>query len=295
MSNNVSNPQDVYLNNQGNRSYPKTNDNEYYMKFNGEDVILETTQGERYAKDSKGDEIYPKDQNNNDKYIDQIYAMNATGELIFPKNEDGEFYLTDDKGSSVLRSRNVQLHRYAKNSNNDEIYPIILNKVLNSSKEDVLKNEYAKLSNNKEYYPIDEYGNEYILVVKNIGVHQVIDEKKSFPDSYPITNDNYIIVPKIDSKPYFLTNSGVAQENILGELYREISSYYDFVTNVLSNRKSRSSKKMYKYQTLDTKQVITVHSQSSGKGNSNWSITFLILMLLTMIIPIGYGIFRKFK
>lgn len=286
---------------QGNFTYPLNGDNdEYYLRVNGEDVVLNS----KYAKDSSKNEIYPKDALENDKPIESTYALIANGTPIFPKTKDGnEFYVKDSDGASVIELINGNLlPRYAKTKDNDEIYPIKLN-FFEIPREIILNNAYAKLSNNQVFYPLDEFGNEYILEVLQTSS---LDEKKVFPNSYPITNDNFVIVPNIQYKPYFLKTMipKVEDKNILGKLYREENDYKDFLTNVKATRKSRSLGKEYMILPKGMWQP-SVWVPDSVRGNkssrkkpnsiqySDWSIIFLFIILLAEAILLIFGLYKN--
>ncbi|GBN05077.1 hypothetical protein AVEN_117945-1 [Araneus ventricosus] len=100
-------------------------------------------------------------------------------------------------------------------------------------------------SNNRPFYPLDEFGNEYIVEIYE---EDQVNEKYSFPDSYRITNDDWVIVPNIKYKPYISTTlvARVERKNIIGKLFRQRLGFSDYYTNILSVRKSRSTKTAYK-------------------------------------------------
>ncbi|GBM53906.1 hypothetical protein AVEN_64829-1 [Araneus ventricosus] len=205
---------------QGNFTFPLNDDNdEYYLKVNDEDVVLNS----RYTKDRSKNDIYPKDALKNEKPIDSTYALMANGTPIFPETKDAkEFYANDSDGSSIIELINGNL----------------------LSREVILGNTYDKLSNNQDLYSLDEFGNEFTTEVLQ---KSSLEKKKVFPNSYPITNDNYVIVPNVQCEPYFLKTmiSKVEDKNILGKLNREERYYKDFRTNVKASIKSRSFEKEY--------------------------------------------------
>ncbi|GFQ68500.1 uncharacterized protein TNCT_322791 [Trichonephila clavata] len=122
---------------------------------------------QRYAKKENGDEYYPmngefaRDQNGTPQY-----ARTSDGEVIFPLDAKGnESYLKDNGESHVIH--------------------VILNE------------KYAKTALQEAKYPLDEYGNEYTL---KIPADIAGKEKDYFPLGYPITNDNFIIIPEVNGK-----------------------------------------------------------------------------------------------
>lgn len=219
-------------------------DHQYYLFANGAMQIGKSTSGTPvYAKQktSSGawDEYYPSDGQIG--YLltgEPIYAETSTGQLIFPTDSaNNEFYLKHkNTQADSLHSAGRKIHRYARDNQGNEFYP-------KNKKELVLDNRYAELKSTLVIYPLDENGNEYILY----------DDKKrdkdNFPLGYPITNDEFVIVPKIDGRQYVSKNifPKVNPANIIGMLYREGEGYSDYVTNVRSGRSSRSTvKPIYK-------------------------------------------------
>ncbi|GBN65609.1 hypothetical protein AVEN_112040-1, partial [Araneus ventricosus] len=282
----------------GKRTYPqKSNGDEYYLQFEGEDVILETTQGgvvgtrdvkivKRYAKDASDNEFYPKDARGNPKYIESTYAIDSGGKPIFPETKDGDqFYLIGGDGSSIIEWADHSLNEYAKKKSGDEIYPTRYFEILESYKEVIVDFKYAKLSNNQPYYPLDEFGNEYTL---NIYRNSQIAEPLSYPNGYPITNDNFIIVPNVDKKPYFLkhTNPKVEKENILGKIYSVIYGYNNYLTNVKATRKSRSSPKDYDY--LPTGKVEKVKRRPISENRNSFIWLMIVLFVISMVFILAF-------
>ncbi|GBN19739.1 hypothetical protein AVEN_261811-1 [Araneus ventricosus] len=277
--------------------YPKNKDeDEFYLKQHDGDVILQTQDGLQYAKDASHNEIYPKDAHGNDKYIDSTYAITAFGVPILPKTKDeDEFYLKNSDGSSIVIIDDKPLSRYAKKKNGDEIYPTQYFEASQSFREVILENQYAKLFNNRILYPLDAYGNEYTIAIGTYELdargREIIDEEISFPNGYPITNDNYVIVPNVENDPYFLRNSTptVENENILGKLYREANGYQDYLTNTKATKNSRSPAKGYIYfptnQTMPVKRV--------PESLLNWFIQSLFVISIMMILFLGYALLKK--
>ncbi|GFQ98434.1 hypothetical protein TNCT_153971 [Trichonephila clavata] len=72
-------------------------------------------------------------------------------------------------------------------------------------------------------------------------------EKDYFPRGYPITNDNWVIVPEVEGKEFISDQllPKVQATNIIGKLYREGKHYRDYVTNVKSTRLSRAARQKY--------------------------------------------------
>ncbi|GFY06387.1 uncharacterized protein TNCV_3651741 [Trichonephila clavipes] len=147
----------------------------------------------------------------------------------------------------------VLLDRYAKTRHGEEIYPIqMTNQTARLYKEVILNEKYAKTNLQKAKYPLDEYGNEYTL---EIPIQIEGKEKDYFPQGYPITNDNWVIVPEVDGKE-FLSDQllpKVETNNIIGKLYRESKNYRDYVTHVKSTRFSRAARQTYKIFSLWTR------------------------------------------
>ncbi|GFQ84607.1 uncharacterized protein TNCT_738581 [Trichonephila clavata] len=173
---------------------------------------------QRYAKKENGDEYYPA---NGEFACDPSgspqYARTRDGKVIFPLDaERNESYLKDDGESHIAG-------RY---------------------KEVILNEKYATTDLQEAKYPLDEYGNEYTL---EIPIQIAGKEKGYFPRGYPITNDNWVIVPEVDGKEFISDKllPKVQATNIIGKLYREGKNYRDYVTNVKSTRLSRAARQKY--------------------------------------------------
>lgn len=210
------------------------------------------------GKDSYGNQVYAKDSNGNEFYPGKgmyakthdgfpIYAVTATKDVIFPKDSEGnESYLKDERDNDIYKSAGLDLPRYARDRKSNEIYPIHEVLSVYGTYQEICLGVYAKRKNNS-YYPLDAYGNEYIIrLTKRTGE---FDEKASLPVSYPITNDNWVIVPMVDNKPYILNFQAphLTEKNLIGNLFRDRWGYSDFLSDVISIRTSRSPIKQYKF------------------------------------------------
>lgn len=224
----------------GDPVYPQhSSGNEYYMLFNGKLQLAKNKSGvpvyaKRKTSSGEMEEFYPPD--GQIAYLltgEPIYAEKSTGELIFPTDAaKNEFYLKNRiTQADAVYSAGKMLHRYARDNQGNEFYP-------KDKREVVLDNRYAKLKSTQVIYPLDENGNEYMMY----------DDKKSdkdnFPLGYPITNDTFVIVPKIDGRPYISKNlfPKVTLSSINGMIYRDGEGYTDYVTTRRAGRPSRSTK-----------------------------------------------------
>ncbi|GFR32837.1 uncharacterized protein TNCT_443221 [Trichonephila clavata] len=187
------------------------------------------------TNDTTHDEVYVihMDRSINwgvDKEGNQRYAKKENGDEYYPAN--GEFACNPSGSPQYARTR-------------DEKVIIPLDAERNDS---YLKDEgeshviYMDLQEAK--YPLDEYGNEYTL---EIPIQIAGKEKGYFPRGYPITNDNWVIVPEVDGKEFISDQllPKVQATNIIGKLYREGKNYRDCVTNVKSTRLSRAARQKY--------------------------------------------------
>ncbi|GFU74757.1 uncharacterized protein TNCV_2431471 [Trichonephila clavipes] len=241
------------LNREGDPKYEKdnhTNDQVYFTKKDGSiNWGVDKHGNQRYAKRKNGDEYYPETGEfaRNHSGSPQ-YARTRYGKVIFPLDvEFNESYIKDDTNgdSHVIYIGDDLLHRYAKTKNGEEIYPIeITNQATRRYKEIILNGKYAKTNVQEAKYPLDEYGNEYTL---EIPIHIAGKEKDYFPRGYPITNDNWVIVPEVDGKEFISDQllPKVQINNIIGKLYREGKNYRDYVTNRKSTRLSRAARQTY--------------------------------------------------
>ncbi|GBN13112.1 hypothetical protein AVEN_257692-1 [Araneus ventricosus] len=227
---------------------PATEDEVYYIDPKTSLLVI--------GRDGNGDQVYANRKNGDQYYPGfgiyavtkedlPLYAFSGKGEIIFRKTVEGnEYYLVDETDDGIFLHGQKLLPRYAKDINNNEIYPILtITSDLGtySSTEVTIGGKYA-VWNNKPYYPMDAYDNEYIIHKKDSNKN--LDEKVSFPNSYPITNDKFVIVPNVNNNPYILTNgvSHLTNKNIIGKLYRDTLQYHDFITDVIALRNSRGSK-----------------------------------------------------
>ncbi|GFT26042.1 uncharacterized protein NPIL_17091 [Nephila pilipes] len=305
-----------------------TNDEMYFLTKDGKiSWGVDAGGNQRYAKKENGDEYYPP--NGEIAYLKiglPQYAHRTDGEAIFPIDAEGnEYYLVNDTdgGSNVIHAAGVLLHRYAQTRFKEDIYPIqVTDQVSGSFKEIILHNKYAKTLSKHPKYPLDEYGNEYIL---EIPPQTAMDEKKYFPMGYPITNDNWVIVPLVDGKEYISDQISpkVQKSNVIGKLYRDGKGWQDFVTNVKSQRLSRANRQRYKTLPLSNsprnplnislnhqpnlpvnnpgnKQAKPIPPNNplnppniSFKPKSNWTIIVAILLLLIVILGCVLQYFGK--
>lgn len=229
-----------------------------------------------YAKNELGDEYYPP--NNQFAYtLDNvpIYAKNSLGEVIYPKTAEGdEYYISNVKTNSVLLA-----NRYAKDKEGNEIYPEGL----------IIGRKYARNNLDEVEYPLDVYGNEWTLRPSTLP----LDESVIFPNGYPITNDGWVIVPKINNEPY-LSNTmhpQVQDENVVGLLFRN-AEVYDYLTNVRSSRKSKSA--FIEYSKLPRVKVPNPQAPLFNIKLAE-SINWATGLLLTTLVIAAFGIYLKFR
>ncbi|GFR03151.1 uncharacterized protein TNCT_478281 [Trichonephila clavata] len=115
----------------------------------------------------------------------------------------------------------VLLDRYAKTRNGEEIYPIqVTHQTARRYKEVILNEKYATTDLQEAKYPLEEYGNEYTL---EIPIQIAGKEKGYFPRGYPITNDNWVIVPEVDGKEFIRT---IVTQSASNQHYRNGDEYY---------------------------------------------------------------------
>ncbi|GFS79035.1 uncharacterized protein TNCV_4342551 [Trichonephila clavipes] len=185
------------LNQEGDPKYEtdiNTNDQVYFIKTDGSiNWGVDKNGNQRYAKRKNGDEYYPDTREfaRHDSGSPQ-YAHTRDGKVIFPLDvELNESYIKDDTNGDSHTTR-----RY---------------------KEVILNGKYAKTNLQEAKYPLDEYGNEYTL---EIPIQIAGKEKDYFPRGYPITNDNWVIVPEVDGKEFISDQllPEVQINNIIGKL-----------------------------------------------------------------------------
>lgn len=129
---------------------------------------------QRYAKNARGDEIYPprvssfaRDMEEGEVY--NVYAKTHDDRVVYPVDEqDSEFYLKDPWGGDLVTSprKDVEFDRYARKKDGHEIYPtktFVFNNV-DLKYEIVLNQTYAIKEDGMAMYPLDANGNEYVLL-----------------------------------------------------------------------------------------------------------------------------------
>ncbi|GFR03479.1 uncharacterized protein TNCT_191631, partial [Trichonephila clavata] len=231
----------------------------------------------QYATDKEGNAFYPKNKFGKEVLYGD-YIQRKDGSIQYPLTEDGnpEYeidYTTRDEYYFIKKDESINWgedingnQRYAKKANGDEYYPpngelaydhsgspqyarTEDGQSTRSYKEVILNGEYARTNLQEVKYKLDEYGNEYTLELPPAGkVKDSFPEGYYFPLGYPITNDNWVIVPEVDGKEYIsdLLWPKVQSNNIIGKLYRDGKNFRDYVTDVKSTRLSRAARQKYK-------------------------------------------------
>ncbi|GBM91812.1 hypothetical protein AVEN_15693-1 [Araneus ventricosus] len=209
----------------GKSIYPQdASQNEYYIYDISNRVFLfgtnyfvnknfSTTHEPFYAKDFNKNEIYPPNYQIIQSSMNEgLYAIDKNKYVIYPKNElNEEIYIWSEKGSYELIS-SYKVNKYATDKyprfqpGNEEEYFI----------EMPLNNKYLEISG-QSVYPVDEYANEYIPNGMNI----------IFELGYPITIDNFIIIPNENNKPKYFSN-----ETIEGVTGNGKSKFFEMITKV---------------------------------------------------------------
>lgn len=262
--------------------YPKDDyGNEYYVKGkHGKFTIKNSSGTYQYAKKEIGTlretEYYPFDGEIAYEDMEPLYAVDHMHNPIFPRdNQNCEYYLSHKITYDDCACANfVVLPRYAKDSAGYEIYPYKYTPQ-NLMSQFIMNDVYAVDSDGNPFYPLDEYNNEYTL--KN----ETIPDEIKFPLGYPQTYDMFIIIPEINSKPYFLENvlPKVSKNCTLYELKRHFST--DYLTEIKSSRVSS---------------INTGIPYSKGKRvskNKNFTFVFIFCIILAVLaIFMKYYLFK---
>lgn len=108
----------------------------------------------KYPKRRNGDEFYPKTFRDflKDELGNERYARNKRGSEMYPKRRE-KIFARDKRG----------LEYYATDAEGDEMYPIVRNQskfIINASTQRV---KIARFKNGTQRYPSDDKGNEYYL------------------------------------------------------------------------------------------------------------------------------------
>lgn len=238
-----------------------------------------------YAKNESGDEYYPL--NNQIAYTREHvpkYAIDRWMNTIYPKNFGGhEYYIKNVEPDSVLLG-----NRYVKDTDDNEIYPHNINEG-----QIIIGNKYAKNNMGTVEYPLDNNGNEFTISTLTLP----LNEASIFPNGYPITNDGWVIVPKINDKPYLSSTMDpqIKDNNVVGLLFRHDQTN-DYITNVKSSRKSKSTilTKRYRTAPIPQKRPNPPASSTIDEIKIIKSINWASALLLTTLVMAVIGIFVKF-
>ena len=193
---------------------------------------------EKLTPNGPEQEYYPEDGTiGYHKDGSAVYATTVAGDILFPDGPEGEYYLKrkNSQSDSFQYGNGQWIQRYAENHLNSQVYPQQVTSQ-GETKEVCLANRYAVAADGRAMYPLDEFGNEYTL--------DDADWKKVLPIGYPITHDNWVIVPSMNQKPLLRdeVSPQVKETNLIALLYREGRGYVDYYTNVRAARVSRSKR-----------------------------------------------------
>lgn len=242
---------------------------EVLFQFNGEPF---------FGKDMSGEEVYPKNlitkceyyPNNKSKLMiakdsfgNKKYALDNKQKIIYPKNETNGnlFYIMDDN-----RDEHIFLKKQANHFENyvsPDKYPIkntefgVTEILINSS---LLKR-----------YPFDSNFNEYTNKNGDIIEHL----------SYPLSNDNFLILPNVKNKPVIKAGDEYLYNRIKYLIYRPEFDSYDFLTDVKSKRQSTAKHRLpYKVLTLSNYKLGTFNVDYYIVGCLFAVILFLLICIL---------------
>lgn len=253
----------------GRETYARTADRREKYPQNGRRFAL--VEGRHvYARDAHDNEIYPETSPRfiRDENGMLRYAVSNTGEIVFPKDELGnEMYIRDEAIQSELLFLDAATSRkrYARRRDNSEIYPT--HPFGDGEIEYTLFESYALDRDAQPVYPLDENGNEYLD-------YRV--KKGPKPVEYPITNDNFYIVPGgPDGQPNFcLRRPPLDVSHIVGVI--EQLDAISFKTNVKSKRMSRGKRKDY--------ETTISHSPKKSKNSSVNTILWILAVLCALVL-----------
>lgn len=228
--------------------YPEIDNTKFY--YDGRCVGLNKAGNPVYLKEPNGDEFYPRNGSfGRNKKGEPKYAETKSGLTIFLKTRIGsEYYLKHARTLDdwIWMSNGKMLTRYAKDSDGNEKYPqrAVAHEGTQPVLTEVIMNErYAKTAQGKFFYPKDENGNEFIMKPKDKDKWSQV-----FAIGYPITNDNYYIIPSYNEKPLFAKriNGDIDESNLVAKIFRQETGYSDYLTNVRAERLSTAQRKNYK-------------------------------------------------
>lgn len=206
-----------------------------YAKKNNKEVLYQYKHKPFFGKDTSGNEIYPLDENNDE------YYPNYNSTPMIAKNSDGKYkYALSHLQKIIYPQDQLKDEHYIENfvGNKSEC---VLEEQADFFDRYILSNEYPTKENSNgliteilinnnllNKYPLDSNKNEFTTesgcILATLG--------------YPITHDNFIILPNVNNKPITLPNDKHLLKHVKYLLYRPIFNTYDFLTDVQSKRKS---------------------------------------------------------
>lgn len=217
-----------------------------YAKVGNKEILYELNRVPFFGLDVSGNQQYPLDENMDEYYPvynscpliakdssgRYKYALNCFQKIIFPVNQNGKkVYINEylkNTTQCALEEQSENFESYIENW-----YPLKQNR---AGRSEIIINNILL----PEQYPIDMLGNEFTNengdIISSLG--------------YPITNDNFIILPNRNNKPIIQSNDEHLLKRIKYLLYRPFDDTYDFLTDVRSNRNASSAKKKYDVLTL---------------------------------------------
>lgn len=105
-----------------------------------------------YQRRWNGDEYYPRDKFNTDKYGKEVYARDRKNNEFYPKSK-----------KNVFARDNSGMFYYAKDNMGNEFYPVRKNKSIFIQDSLNPNIKLALYADGTQRYPVDSKGNEYYL------------------------------------------------------------------------------------------------------------------------------------
>lgn len=247
-----------------------------YAKENNKEILYLYQNKPFFGQDVSGNEIYPVDENNDEYY--PIY----NSLLMIAKNSDGKYRYAVSHLQKIIYPKEPS-------NNNKECYlehfvgnksECVLEEQADSFDRYIISNEYPTKENSKgqvteilinnqllNKYPVDsnknEFTNESGCILTSLG--------------YPITTDNFIILPNVNNKPITLPKDKYLLKHIKYLLYRPFFNTYDFLTDVQSNRKSNITGS-FPYT------VLKLSDYKIEKSNKDYYIIGILIFLISFLL-----------
>lgn len=249
-----------------------------YEKENSRQMLYRYDNTPFFGEDVSGNEVYPLDENGDEYYPlhdsrpmiardasgKYRYALSHLHKIRYPRDPaDQEHYLENfvgDLRECALEDQAEHFERYVASDR----YPERVVDAKGRSTELLIRDTLLP-----HRYPVDANGNEFTnasgTILESLG--------------YPITHDHLVILPNVNNAPVTLPGDGPLSKRIHSLLYRPSSNTYDFLTDVVSPRKSVHQGAAYKVLKLSDYKMDTSQTDYYIVGGLVLLISILLIFI----------------